>query len=173
MKNKSKIIHIIADILIIAILVWIDQFTKELAVTHLKDKADYILIDKVFELSYLENRGAAFGVFQNKQIMFLIISSIFLIVISYLLLKLPMSKKYTFAEISLVLLFSGAIGNMIDRAVNNYVVDFFYFVLINFPVFNVADIYVTISSIALFILIIFVYKEEDLAFIKLKNKNNE
>jgi len=173
MLNITKVIHFIADILIITILVWIDQYTKKLAVIHLKDKPDYILIDKVFELSYLENRGAAFGVFQNKQVMFLIISSVFVIIITYLLYKLPIGKKYIFAEISLVLLFAGAIGNMIDRVVNNYVVDFFYFVLINFPVFNVADIYVTVSSIVLFILIVFVYSEDDLTFIKLKNKNNE
>ena len=66
---------------------------------------------------------------------------------------------------------AGAIGNMIDRAVRGYVVDFFYFRLIDFPIFNVADIYVTVTMILLLILILFYYKEEDLEFLSRKGKH--
>ena len=69
-------------------------------------------------------------------------------------------------------LVAGAIGNFIDRLVNKYVIDFIYFSLIDFPIFNVADIYVTLSVIALFILIFFYYKEEDFKFIT-KKKTGE
>ena len=55
----------------------------------------------------------------------------------------------------------GALGNFIDRVFRNYVVDFFYFKLIDFPVFNVADIYVTVAAFAMIILGLFYYKEED------------
>ena len=61
-----------------------------------------------------------------------------------------------------MLIGAGAVGNFIDRMSNGYVVDFFYFKLINFPVFNVADIYVTLSAVFLVILLLFKYKEEDL-----------
>lgn len=166
MKNISKRKHLIIDGICMIILILIDQFTKKLAVLNLKDKPPFVIIDKVFVLSYLENRGAAFGMMQNRQIFFLIVSLLFLVAICYVLFKLPLQKKYLAAEIVFVALAAGAVGNMIDRAVNNYVVDFFYFELIDFPVFNVADIYVTLSSIALFILLIFIYKEEDLEFIK-------
>ena len=70
----------------------------------------------------------------------------------------------------LSLIAAGAIGNMIDRIRFDYVVDFIYFVLINFPIFNVADIYVTVSTVILVILLLFVYKEEDLSFISFKQK---
>ena len=65
----------------------------------------------------------------------------------------------------IVTLISGAIGNMIDRFKYGYVIDFLDFKLINFPVFNVADIYVTVSMFFVLILMIFVYKEEDIDYI--------
>ena len=58
---------------------------------------------------------------------------------------------------------SGALGNFIDRIAHRYVVDFFYFELIDFPVFNVADIYVTVSAVLLILLILFYYKEDELS----------
>ena len=70
----------------------------------------------------------------------------------------------------LVMIASGALGNMIDRLRFEYVVDFISFVLINFPIFNVADIYVTVATVALVILLLFVYKEDDLNFISFKQK---
>ena len=69
---------------------------------------------------------------------------------------------------------SGAVGNMIDRIRYDYVVDFIYLVIINFPIFNVADIYVTVATFLLVILILFVYKEDDLSFLSFKqNKIRE
>ena len=65
---------------------------------------------------------------------------------------------------------AGSIGNMIDRIRYDYVVDFIYFVRINFPIFNVADIYVSLSAVILIILLLFVYKEKDLYFISFKQK---
>ena len=79
---------------------------------------------------------------------------------------MPQNKKYTALNYIIVFLIAGAIGNYIDRIAKNYVVDFIYFSLINFPVFNVADCYVTVSVILLFILILFYYKDDDLEEIK-------
>ena len=68
----------------------------------------------------------------------------------------------------MIILTAGAIGNFIDRLTRGYVVDFFYFSLIDFPIFNVADIYVVVATIGLFILFLFVYKEKDLEFLNFK-----
>ena len=85
-----------------------------------------------------------------------------------LLLKYGTKDKLMFWAVILVL--SGGIGNMIDRIRYDYVVDFIYFVLINFPMFNVADIYVSVSTVVLVILLLFYYKENDLNFISFKQK---
>lgn len=169
MKLKKKLL-IFLDLLGICALVALDQYTKYLAVIHLKDKPAYIIINGVLELNYLENKGAAFGMLQNQKAFFIFVAVVVLSVIGYVLLKTPDNKKYRILHILLSLIAAGAIGNMIDRIRLNYVVDFIYFVLINFPIFNVADIYVTVSTAALVILLLFVYKENDLSFISFKQK---
>ena len=155
--------------MIIALII-IDQYTKHLAVLHLKDKPAFSIIDGVFELNYLENRGAAFGMLQNQKGFFLLVSCVVLIAICYILVKIPEDKKYNILHILLVLIASGAIGNMIDRIRLEYVVDFFYFVLINFPIFNMADIYVSVACVLLAVVMLFVYKDEDLDFLNFSTK---
>ena len=144
------------------ILVLADQWTKKMAVLRLKDQDPIVLIKNVFELYYLENRGAAFGIFQGKRFAFLIITVVILLVLAYCFWNIPYTAKYTSLRCIIVLIGAGAVGNFIDRMSNGYVVDFFYFKVINFPIFNVADIYVTCSAIFLAVLLIFCYKEEDL-----------
>ncbi|MBR5579013.1 MAG: signal peptidase II [Lachnospiraceae bacterium] len=167
--SRKKGLFITADIVAALIFILLDQFTKHLAVIHLKDRPSLILWPKVFELRYLENRGAAFGMLQGQKLFFLTITCIVVIGIIYILCKIPENKKYNILHILLVLVFSGAIGNMIDRIRLSYVVDFFYFVLIDFPIFNMADIYVSVACVLLAILMIFVYKDEDLEFISMKS----
>ena len=168
--NKRKGILLLVDTVFLAILIFLDQITKHYAVVYLKDQEPVKLIDSVFELNYLENRGAAFGMLQNQKFFFIFIAVIILAVIIYVLWKTPNQKKYTQLHIALVLIAAGAIGNMIDRLRYDYVVDFLYFSLINFPIFNVADIYVTCAAVFLVILLLFVYKESDLEFLTLRTK---
>ncbi len=168
--NKKKIILLGADILLLAVLIFLDQLTKHFAVVYLKDQMPISIIDGVFELNYLENRGAAFGMLQDQKLFFIFIAVVILAVIVYVLIKTPNQRKYTKLHIALVCIASGAIGNMIDRLKLDYVVDFLYFSLINFPIFNVADIYVTLSAIYLVILLLFVYKESDLEFLSFRTK---
>ena len=158
------------DLLLFVLLILADQFTKHLAVIHLKDKDPITLFQDVLELQYLENRGAAFGMLQNQKIFFIFIALLILVVITWVLLKTPDRRKYRSLHFLLVLIASGAVGNMIDRLRFDYVVDFIYFVLINFPIFNVADIYVTVATACLVILLLFVYKEEDLSFLSFNQK---
>ena len=107
---------------------------------------------------------------QNQKSFFIFVAVVILSVIGYVLLKTPNNKKYRVLHLLLSLIAAGAIGNMIDRIRLNYVVDFIYFVVINFPIFNVADMYVTISTAVLVVLLLFVYNENDLNFISFKQK---
>ncbi|MBM6854217.1 signal peptidase II [Mediterraneibacter glycyrrhizinilyticus] len=161
MDKKRKIESCLAGTVFFIVLILIDQFTKYLAVTFLKDNGPFIIIDGVFQLRYLENRGAAFGMMQGKQYLFVAVAAVIVLLIAYFYQKMPMTKKYIPLRICAVLLCSGAIGNMIDRLKLNYVVDFFYFDLIDFPIFNVADCYVVVACIAFVFLILFYYKEDD------------
>lgn len=142
-------------------LLGLDQITKRLAVTHLKGQAAYPLIKGVFELQYLENRGAAFGLMQNQRWLLLGFTVLILGILMFFYRKLPFSKRYLPLRLMGILIGAGALGNMIDRIAQGYVVDFFYFSLIDFPIFNVADCYVVVSVIVAFFLIIFYYDEED------------
>lgn len=168
--NKRKIILLTADLLLAIILIMADQLTKYFAVLNLKNKSSYVIIDGIFELHYLENRGAAFGILQEQKFFFVFIAAIILGVIIYVLFKTPYQKMYIKLHITLVFIASGAVGNLIDRVKYDYVVDFLYFSMINFPVFNVADIYVTLASVSLMFLLLFVYKESDLEFLTFRTK---
>lgn len=169
MSLKKKL-FLLMDIVGIVVLVMLDQYTKKLAVAHLKDKPAFSIISGVLELNYLENKGAAFGVLQNQKPFFIFVAFVILGVIGYILYKMPEDKKYRILHMLLSLIAAGAIGNMIDRIRLDYVVDFIYFVLINFPIFNVADIYVSVSTVALVVLLLFYYNENDLNFISFKQK---
>ena len=151
---SKKNILLTADVIHNDFLIVIDQITKYFAVLNLKGVSSWVLWDGVFELHYLENRGAAFGILQDQKMIFILIAVVVLAVIFYVLFKAPYQKMYSKLHISLILIAAGAIGNLIDRVRLGYVVDFFYFSLINFPVFNVADIYVTVSSFYLVILLL-------------------
>ena len=160
--NTKRITHYIMALVSIVVLVLLDQITKHLVVLHLKDRSAYVLIKDVFQLEYLENRGAAFGVLQNQRIFFYISVLLITIAVIWVYHKVPREHKYLTLSICAVLILSGAFGNCIDRIRLNYVVDFLYFKLINFPIFNVADIYVTVAAFLLVILILIYYKEDDL-----------
>lgn len=139
----------------ILILVFLDQLTKWLVVLKLKPIHDFPIIDKVFHLTYVENRGAAFGILQGRHLFFIIITTVIMVFIVIYYYRLPSERKYHWMRFALILLGAGAIGNLIDRIRLGYVVDFLYFKLIDFPVFNFADICVVVgvSILSLFILI--------------------
>lgn len=168
--KKRKIFLLLLDLLLLALLVALDQYTKYIAVQKLKNQPAFNIINGVLEFNYLENRGAAFGMLQNQKIFFVFVAVIFLCVIAYVLVKAPQEKKYFKLHILLVMIAGGAIGNLIDRLRLDYVVDFIYIVLINFPIFNVADMYVTFSTVLLIIQVLFVYKENDFYFLSFDQK---
>lgn len=182
-KNVKSRKNISIAVVVIAALTILDQLTKYWAVIGLKDKPALVLIPNVFELYYLENQSAAFSLdlitilqkifhfsyfiehpeaFLLTKMWFFVVVTLLVVVLMFLLyMRIPQTKRFSWANVTVILFIAGALGNVIDRAKQNYVVDFFYFRLINFPVFNVADIYVTIAAALIIILCLFYYKEAD------------
>ncbi len=163
MKNDrtARVKDVIVGLVVVALLTFLDQYTKVLAAAKLPGKPVDIL-PGVFRLQYLENTGAAFGLFNNQLVFFYVITVVFLAAAVLFYLRMPRERRYLPIRIIALFLMAGALGNFIDRVMLRYVRDFLYFCLIDFPIFNVADIYVTCSAAAIFILLLGVYKEEDL-----------
>ncbi|MCL2718476.1 MAG: signal peptidase II [Lachnospiraceae bacterium] len=173
MKKKAQLI--IFDLILLVLLVFADQYTKYLAVINLKNQPAYSIIDGVFEFNYLENVGAAFGMLPNQKVFFVFIAIVFLCVIAFVIWKTPVKRKFISLHILLTMISAGAIGNMIDRLRLNYVVDFIYVPIVRlfgqpFPIFNIADILVTVPTAILIILIMFVYKDADFEFLSFKQR---
>lgn len=170
MAKKKRTVMFIIDAVVAGVLLALDQLTKYLAIARLKDQSALVLIDGVLELNYLENRGSAFGMLQNQKFFILFVGVVFMAVIFFFLFKLPDAKKFRAVHILLSAVIAGGVGNMIDRFRFDYVVDFISFVLIHFPIFNVADCYIVVSVIVLFLLFLFVFQEQDLEFLSFKQK---
>ncbi len=158
---KQKLRHLILFI----ILTVIDQGSKLWVRQSLMNNDPFVIIPDVFSLQYHENTGAVWGIMSGKVQFLSIFTFIILLFIVYLYLKIPQDKKYNPLKLITVFIISGAVGNLIDRIFLGYVVDFIYFELINFPLFNIADSYLTVSSIILFLLAIFYYKDKDFEFL--------
>lgn len=172
MKKYNTATWYLTGLISMILLILLDQWTKYLAVLHLQGKEDIILIPNILQLHYLENRGAAFGILQGQIWFFIILCSVFVIGGAYLYVKLPKVKHYIPIAILIVAIAAGGIGNLIDRIRLNYVIDFIYASFIDFPVFNVADIYVTVATFSLVILIMFFYKDDEFDFLKKDKTKN-
>lgn len=127
----------IYTIIIIILSVAADQFTKNLAVTHLAGKGSYPFIENILHFTYVENRGAAFGMLADHRWVFMLLSSAAIILILVWLFLDKTSGPWFRCAAGLIV--GGGIGNMIDRVLLGYVVDFIDVVCIDFYVFNIAD----------------------------------
>ena len=147
---------IIMYLLAVLMMVIVDQAVKYWAVTMLASIGTIPLIPGVLSLTYVENRGAAFSILENQIWLFVALAVVILCGIVYALktdkIQAPIGK------ISLLVIAAGAIGNVIDRVVNHYVVDMIETEFISFPVFNVADCFITCGCAALLIHLIFFNK---------------
>lgn len=147
------------EILIIVLGLILDRFTKVWALNSLSKVPEIVLVKDFFSFSYLENRGAAFGIFQNKILFLTLITFIVMLAIVYYLIRYKPNSKLL--RISLALILSGAIGNLIDRVGYKYVVDFImlhYKEAYYFPTFNVADMLVVTGTA---LLAIYLMKEDN------------
>jgi signal peptidase II len=158
----------IRDIVLFIVFIAADQITKLIAQNKLKENPPFEIWPGVFQLRYLENQGAAFGILQNYRIVFIVITLVMLVAVVLLIAKLPTEKQFAPTHIYLTLIAAGGAGNLINRVASGYVVDFFYFNLINFAIFNVADSFISIGAVWLFVHICFVLKDGDLDFLKFR-----
>ena len=160
----------ILPIIAVAILILLDQGTKLWALASLKPVHNMTLAEGFMDLTFVENRGVAFGMFSGQRWFILLLTCVIAAGLIWFYVMMPKRKEYFPLRVSLVLVLSGAIGNIIDRLFRGYVVDFFEFTFFEWPVFNVADIYVVVGVILLALMLIFVVKEEDLDFKKKKDE---
>lgn len=169
MKIKKQPLFL--SVLAFCSLLLADQYTKWLAVSRLKGQEPFVIIRRVLEFSYLENTGAAFSSFTGRQAFLIGLTTVVILLLLWKYLTLPEEKRFVPMRLCMLLIISGAVGNLVDRVRNKYVVDFIYFVPINFPKFNVADIYITVGVALLAILLFFYYEDAELeALITIRRK---
>ena len=145
------------QVLIVLVIVILDQITKLAAVKHLKGQRPYTIIKNFFQLEYVENYGAAFGILQNKKIFFIITTTLVIIAITVTFVKYA-NKFNKPMNIALAMLLGGTIGNFLDRIRYSYVIDFISVRFgngYNFPVFNVADMFIVVGTILIAIMVSF------------------
>jgi signal peptidase II len=148
------------QIIIIVLALVADQLTKYLLVPMILD-GSVSVIPGVFQLTYVQNEGASFGILQGARVVFIIITLIVIAGVAVFMIKTRKTQPM-FLKISLSLIVSGAVGNLYDRIVFGFVRDMFNFQEVHFPwVFNVADACLVVGSIMLGIYILFIYKEKD------------
>jgi signal peptidase II len=152
------------QIIIIVLAVAADQLTKNLLVPMLQalpEPHSLTVIPGVFNLTYVKNTGASFGMFPGAQVFFIIITIIILAVGIVMMIK-TRKRQSVFLKICLSILTAGAIGNFVDRVSFGYVRDLFDFHELYFPwVFNVADACLVIGAILLGVYVIFFYRTKD------------
>lgn len=152
---KKSIILIIGSLLLIGI----DQFFKYLAVQHLKPIGSKVILKDIFSLTYIQNDGAAFGLFAGNKFLLVWLTAIVLLclIIAVFFNKVKNNVLFT----SFVLIIGGGIGNLIDRISLGYVVDYLHVTCINFAIFNFADCCVVIGTILLIIYFLFLDNGDD------------
>ena len=169
MKHKN-LIKKLACAVAILFIIGLDQLTKMLAVSLLKPIDTFPILMNVLHLTYVENRGAAFGMLSNSRWVFMIISTVAILA---MLVFLFSGKVPLIYEIPLIFMAAGGLGNMIDRIALGYVVDFIDFRLINFAVFNGADSFVCVGSVLLVIAMIFDVDRENRKKKETKDTKND
>jgi len=148
-----------------AILVTLDQLVKLWAIANLHNRPERPLIQGFLHLIYVENTGAAFGFlsgFSGAQAVLTAVKVIFLVGAALYFAKLPCEARFNFVRIPVVMIAAGGVGNLIDRVRLGFVVDMFAFRFMDFPVFNVADIYVTVGAFLIIFVVMFVVKDAPL-----------
>ena len=167
----KKLSRVLVPLLSIAAIVGLDQWSKYLIIQHFAEGEEKNLIGEAIVLTYVQNRGMAWGFFQNGQLIFSILTPLAICAVIFLYVRTPWEKEYRPIRIAEVMMVGGAIGNLLDRIFryepstgsmfHGYVVDMIYAKFIHFPVFNVADIFVTLAFFFMIFLLLFVYNEDE------------
>ncbi|MBP3233302.1 MAG: signal peptidase II [Eubacterium sp.] len=165
MDNNVKIKRYAVLVIVALLLAVIDQITKYMVVSSIKLHDEIPVIGNAVVITYIRNTGTAWSLFSGKTVFLLIITFVVCAALIYVYKNIITEDKYAILRWLITAMFGGAIGNMIDRIRLHYVIDFIYFKIIKFPVFNFADICVTVSIFITLFLFIFKYEGEDLDII--------
>lgn len=145
-------------LLLSAALVVVDQLLKVWALHSLQPIGTYPIIEDIFHFTYVENRGAAFGMMAGQQWLLIWVTAAVLLLIVFLMISGKVREKFPLFTLAVIL--GGGVGNLIDRVYRGYVVDYIHLKVINFAVFNFADICVTCGTAILVLWILFGMKDE-------------
>ncbi len=166
--TKQKLLSLIFKLLIAGVIILVDLLTKSFFQNYFAnpDVPAIPVIDHVISFVYVRNTGAAFGIFKDNAIVLAIFSCLFLV--AFVLFDIFTGKKNVWYFLGVAFIIGGAIGNMVDRIAFNFVRDFIYLDFLGwFPVFNIADVFLTVGVICFLVYIVFFMFKED------KQNNNE
>ena len=177
-RHKNTMFGHLVLVFIFLICIGLDQYTKVLARKFLKGKEDVIFLPKLIKFTYLEggNTGAAWGMFSGHAMGLLVFNGIFILLVIGLMVRTylriargafpsPSITKYYITSGVVVMILSGALGNCIDRILYGSVTDFITFIFIDFPIFNLADIFIVVGMIAIMIIFLFVINDQSFHWI--------
>lgn len=153
-KLIEKRVQIMGSYLILTtILVIIDQLTKYLTVENIALYEVVEVIPNILSFTYIQNSGAAFSILERQMLFFYIVSVIVIAFLLYYMYTEAQNNKILGILLSIVL--AGTIGNFIDRLLYQYVIDMIQLEFVNFAIFNVADMFLTVGVALLFIYTLF------------------
>ena len=159
-KDKKRWLICFIEVAIAAVLLVIDLLTKKYVYGYCKEHGKIDIIKGVFSFTSVENTGASFGIFSSNTLALTIVSSVCAVII-FLFLFYSYKRRNLWLRSALILIFAGAVGNIVDRIALGYVRDFIYFELIDFAVFNFADSCLTVGTIVLIIYLLFFYSKDE------------
>lgn len=133
----------IFSIIFSVVLILLDRISKYLAATYLAGNGGITVIPYLLGLRYLENTGMAFSLLSGKTVFLAVVTAVALVVMAFFLFVRPFGDR--FEQFCFLLIFSGGVGNLIDRVFQGYVIDYFEFLFMDFAIFNVADVYVCVG----------------------------
>ena len=172
-KSRFKKKILIWDFVCLVLLNILDRLAKYASYYYCENE-NFILIKDYLEITYTPNSGGAFGILYNQRFFFIFIAALFICLIVFFLFALPDDGKFNALHIWLSFILSGTIGNMADRIIYGNVIDMIYISKIDFPIFNLSDIFISLGTIFTSIVVLFILKEKDFEFLNFKqNKYRE
>lgn len=172
-KSRWKKKILIWDFICLILLNSLDRLSK-IAAEYYCINENFELIENVFEITCIKNMGGAFGILNNQRFFFIFIAVLFVSLLVFFLFATPNEAKFNSLHIWISFILAGIIGNLVDRIIYGSVIDIIYISKINFPVFNLSDIFITLGTFFTLILVLFKLKEKDFEFLNFKqNKYRE
>lgn len=166
-KNRWKRKILIWDFICLILLNVLDRLAK-FSAQYFCMNENHILIDGILEITFIKNEGGALGILNNQRFFFVFISVLFVCLITFFLFVMPNEIKFNSLHIWLSFILAGTLGNLADRIIYGSVIDMIYISKINFPVFNLSDLFISIGTLLTIITVLFKLKEKDFEFLNFK-----